>query len=151
MLSLEALQNLRFQCQECGKCCTGKDGYVLLTKEDIYRITDFLKINETEFFKVYTKWTHTNEEDFLSLGDLPNDDCAFLKDNHCQIYPARPLQCRVYPYWPRVIKSSYSWKNEKNYCPGIGEGNLIDVEVVKEFIIAQRNAKYIQKDDLKQQ
>ena len=30
----------------------------------------------------------------------------------CSIYEARPLQCRTYPYWPRVMWAREAWVNE---------------------------------------
>ena len=35
---------LRFECTQCGKCCTGAPGYVWLTIPEIYRIAEFLGI-----------------------------------------------------------------------------------------------------------
>lgn len=41
------------------------------------------------------------------------DACIFLgEDNRCTIYEARPLQCRTYPYWPRMMMSRDEWLAE---------------------------------------
>jgi len=39
--------------------------------------------------------------------------CIFLQDDKtCSIYEARPVQCRTYPFWPRIMKSREAWRQE---------------------------------------
>ena len=83
---------LYFKCQQCSDCCTGAPGYVWLTEKDIQNIIKFLNIEEKDFLKKYTR--HVRGQ--ISLKELfPNYDCIFLKDRKCQIYQARPMQCKL--------------------------------------------------------
>jgi Fe-S-cluster containining protein len=108
---------LRFKCTGCGKCCTGAPGFVFLTEEDIQQLLQHLKISKEEFVKRYTKSFNGR----LSLrDDLPNYSCIFLKDGKfCQVYNARPLQCKTYPYWLGNISSESQWMEESARCEGI--------------------------------
>ena len=39
--------------------------------------------------------------------------CTFLtREGGCGVYEARPVQCRAYPFWPRVLKSPETWNHE---------------------------------------
>ena len=48
-------------------------------------------------------------------------DCIFLKDKQCQVYSARPKQCRTYPWWDHLLASEESWKAAAQECEGIHE------------------------------
>uniref|UniRef100_A0A7S3DS65 Zinc/iron-chelating domain-containing protein n=1 Tax=Entomoneis paludosa TaxID=265537 RepID=A0A7S3DS65_9STRA len=40
--------------------------------------------------------------------------CIFLDEttNQCQIYHARPAQCRTYPFWPNILQTPELWNAE---------------------------------------
>ncbi|MCB0371031.1 MAG: YkgJ family cysteine cluster protein [Bdellovibrionales bacterium] len=120
-------EGIKFQCQGSGKCCTshGEFGFVFLTLSDRRKIAKFLKITTTEFTKKYCSqrngFWHLNE-------DGKNPDCMFLKNKRCEIYSARPTQCRTWPFWPEVLNPK-SWKKEViEFCPGMGKGKIIPYE-----------------------
>ena len=46
-------------------------------------------------------------------------DCIFLKDNKCEIYQARPTQCRTFPWWRENLNTPESWKLAASFCEGI--------------------------------
>jgi len=91
-------------CKECkGKCCTGeKRSYLWVTEDEIKSLSEYLSINIDEFKKQYLyqfdrKW---------SIKDCKIKDkyeCVFLEceTGKCEVYLARPGQCRTYPYWDR--------------------------------------------------
>lgn len=108
---------LHFKCTGCGKCCTGAPGFVFLTEEDIQKLLQHLKISKEEFVRRYTKSFNGR----LSLrDDTPNYSCIFLKDGkYCQVYQARPVQCKTYPYWLGNISSEAQWMEESERCEGI--------------------------------
>jgi len=47
--------------------------------------------------------------------------CVFLKGNSCEIYEARPKQCRTFPWWPENLTTEESWKLAAKDCEGINE------------------------------
>lgn len=126
-------QGLRFKCTGCGKCCSGAPGFVFLTDQDIDTILDELKISKETFIKKYTKSFGSR----LSLrDDTPNYGCIFLKEGkYCQIYKARPLQCRTYPFWLMNIHSEKQWMEESSRCEGINhkEAELFTKEKIEEI------------------
>jgi Fe-S-cluster containining protein len=57
--------------------------------------------------------------------------CPFLLDAGCSIHPAKPTQCRIFPFWPELVESRREWKKTARYCPGIGKGPLIQIASAK--------------------
>lgn len=107
---------LRFGCTQCGKCCTGSPGVVWVGDKEIDEMAAFLQITPLEFVEKYTRRIGTR----LSLTeDQKTYDCAFLKENRCQIYGARPKQCRTFPWWSENLKSQEAWEEAAARCEGI--------------------------------
>ncbi len=124
-------EGLRFKCTGCGKCCTGAPGFVFLTDADVEKLLHHLKISKQEFVERYTK----SFNDRLSLrDDTPNYGCIFLKEGkYCQVYQARPMQCKTYPYWLGNISSKAQWIEESERCEGINhpDAPLISKEEIE--------------------
>ena len=58
--------------------------------------------------------------------------CHFLRGEGCSIHPAKPAQCRIFPFWPELVSSRLEWLKTAAYCPGIGKGPLIRIASVQE-------------------
>jgi Fe-S-cluster containining protein len=58
--------------------------------------------------------------------------CPFLNENGCSIHPAKPTQCRIFPFWPELVESRREWKKTARYCPGIGKGPLIQISTANQ-------------------
>jgi len=123
-------KGLKFKCTECGKCCTGFEGLVHLTQEDIDRMCAHLKLSEDEFKKKYCRLV---DHKWALLEDKTNFDCVFYHNKKCTIYQARPTQCQTYPFWPSIMKSKKHWEEEKEFCEGIehNTADLISLETIK--------------------
>lgn len=50
-----------------------------------------------------------------------NNACIFLKNNRCQVYTARPSQCRTYPWWKENLNTKESWALAAEQCEGISD------------------------------
>src|SRR5580765_468126 len=75
---------LRFECTQCGNCCTGAPGFVWVTDAEIATIADHLHMPEAEFRALHTR---TIFEGKVSLREKPNHDCAFYEHGvGCTIY-----------------------------------------------------------------
>jgi len=119
-------EGLRFECQPgCTECCRQK-GFVYLTDADIRRAAAFLSLSPAEFEKRYVFRTKNR-----ARLRVPRDaTCHFLNENGCSIHPAKPTQCAIFPFWPELVDSRREWlKVARTYCPGIGKGPLIQIEV----------------------
>lgn len=111
-------EGLRFKCTECGKCCTGAPGYVWVNREEITEMATYLKITVKEFSRLYLRSIHGK----LSLKEKPHTyDCIFLKNQKCQLYSKRPVQCRTFPWWPSQLKNKEAWLEAAQHCEGICE------------------------------
>lgn len=110
------VHGLRFECTQCGKCCTGAPGYTWVTEEEVATISAHLNLSIPEFMRKYVRVVRNR----LSLLEHSKTyDCVFLKDKKCQIYSVRPTQCRTFPWWPELLRSKEEWEEAAKYCEGI--------------------------------
>ena len=122
-------KGLRFSCVKCGKCCQGFPGYVWLSLEESQNIAQFLGMNVESFFQRFTRLVNGH----ISLLERPvTYECILLKDNKCQIYPVRPKQCRIFPWWKENLCAKEAWEQSKSYCSGIDKegGRLYSQEEI---------------------
>jgi Fe-S-cluster containining protein len=126
---------LHFECMECGGCCAGPgEGYIWVTKPVIGIIADFLKMTPVElrrkFMKRYGLRTSIIEHNNTK-------DCIFLQEvkgqKRCVIYPVRPNQCRVWPFWPINLANPNSWNEAARRCGGINRGRHYSFEEIQEI------------------
>jgi Fe-S-cluster containining protein len=102
IISREPTQDIKvggFSCKHCGTCCRDEMAPPNLSIHDVKRISAFLGVDImmlsdfmglVPFYDYETK-TYTEE-----IGiKMP---CKFHKNDKCSIYPARPLNCRMFPY-----------------------------------------------------
>lgn len=123
---LDRMEGLRFACQPgCTNCCR-ETGYVYLTETDLKRAAVFVRLSRRTFEKKYVYRTRH----LLRLRKPRGSQCPFLREQGCSIHPAKPSQCRIFPFWPELAGSKAEWRNTSRYCPGIGQGPLIPIEGV---------------------
>ena len=89
----------KFSCTQCGACCRW-GGSVLLTDRDIASVAARLNLTEQAFIDAYTRLAPNRAQ--LALTERSDGSCTFLSGNRCAIYPARPEQCRSFPFTWRV-------------------------------------------------
>jgi Fe-S-cluster containining protein len=131
---------VKFQCQGSGKCCTshGEFGFVFLTLKDRRATAKYLEISTREFTLNYCE----KKNDFFHLIERPNNpDCLFFKNKCCGIYPARPTQCRTWPFWPEIMNAK-AWKKEiVQFCPGANKGKVWTYPEIKEQMDKQKKSE----------
>ena len=121
---------LRFECTQCGNCCSGAPGYVWITEKDMVKIAAYLKMEFDEFTRTYVRRINHGGEARYSLIEKPDYDCVFLTRTGgkagCSIYPVRPTQCRTWPFWTDVVRSPETWRKTarggaagNGGCPGM--------------------------------
>jgi Fe-S-cluster containining protein len=108
-------------------CCTQK-GFVYLTEDDVLRAAAFLELDPAEFERRFVFRTARR----IRLR-VPRDvSCHFLNETGCSIHPAKPTQCRIFPFWPELVDSRREWqKTARAYCPGMNQGPLIQIEAAR--------------------
>ncbi len=120
---------LQFQCKQCGRCCTGEPGYVWVTDAELEQIARELGFDRIQFESTFVR---TIPGLGRSLVEFENGDCCLFDPDtkSCQIYGARPIQCRTWPFWKRNIESANTWKKTAKFCPGCNRGPLFTQEQI---------------------
>ena len=127
---------MRFACQSgCTRCCQVR-GFVYLTEEDLSRAAAFTGMTSEDFEARYVIRYRT----LLRLRKPLNAQCHFLTERGCSIHPVKPVQCRLYPFWPELVESRSAWKEEARNCPGIGKGELIQIGTALEIADEMKRA-----------
>ncbi|MDG2385728.1 MAG: YkgJ family cysteine cluster protein [Pirellulaceae bacterium] len=125
-----AESGLKFNCSQCGDCCTGAPGYVWINKEEISELARVAGIEDIEEFEdQYVRKVGIRK----SLKEFPNGDCVFFdsKSRKCQVYEARPRQCRTWPFWDSNLKTAETWQSTCEICPGSGQGKVYSIEEIE--------------------
>jgi Fe-S-cluster containining protein len=118
---------IRFVCQPgCTNCCDQR-GYVYLTEADLLRAAAFVNLTPEDFERRYVYRTRH----LLRLRKPPRSQCHFLEHGGCGIHPAKPTQCRTFPFWPDLLASVEAWSETARYCPGMGQGDFVPLEEVE--------------------
>ena len=121
-------QGLAFECTRCGACCTGAPGFVWVDREEIDRLAEFKGMTLGAFSREFVR----RIGDRYSLKEKAGGDCVFWdRGKGCTVYPARPVQCQTWPFWPENIATPEEWEQVTGVCPGSGQGRLFTVEEIR--------------------
>ncbi len=134
---------LHFECQRCGRCCSGpSEGYIWVTKPEIQLIADFLKISVGQVRRDYLKRVGFR----TTITEQPSTkDCIFLREvegrrfdkltikKRCMIYSVRASQCRVWPFWSSNLTNPPAWNKAAQKCSGINRGRLYSFEEIEKI------------------
>ena len=146
---------LKFTCTQCGNCCTGGPGFVWVSREEVRRVAEFLKITPDEVVTRYCRRFGSKLSFKENVRDGEWHDCVFLVEQKvekrtpeggtivmtrrgCSIYPVRPLQCRTWPFWPENLESEKDWDRASRKCHGMNAGKRV---FPREQIESIRDAK----------
>jgi Fe-S-cluster containining protein len=127
---------MRFECQPACTICCQRRGFVYLTEDDILRAAGFLNMPAEAFEKRYVYRTRNQRRLRIPRGSL----CRFLRADGCSIHPAKPTQCRLFPFWPELTESRRAWRQTGAWCPGIGKGPLVQIETARSLAQEMRAA-----------
>ena len=127
------ITGLHFECQHCGSCCSGPgEGYIWVTRHEIELLANYLKIPEGRLRRRYLKRIGVK---ISIIEDSTTRDCVFLQKRNgqkqCVIYPVRPTQCRVWPFWSSNLTNPDAWNQAAQRCPGINHGKHYSLEEIE--------------------
>jgi Fe-S-cluster containining protein len=121
---------LRFECTGCGNCCKSRGEYstVYLMQADVDAMAAQLGMTDKVFLE-----THCEGEEGWTVLRSSTDRCRFLaSDNTCEVYDARPMQCRTWPFWEENLSDRATWEGPlAEDCPGIGQGQRHSAEEIQ--------------------
>ncbi len=127
---------MRFECQSgCTNCCE-QQGFVYLTEEDIPRLALYLGMKTPAFEERYVYRTKKQRR----LRVPRHAQCEFLLDGGCSVHAAKPLQCRAFPYWPELVGKKREWEKAGTWCPGIGKGQLVNIQMARATAAEMKSA-----------
>lgn len=131
---------LRFSCTGSGNCCKGPDpGWVIVEEEEVERLAEHLCMSLDAFGRKHLRRVTPHGEPQLSLKELPGCDCEFWAQGvGCQVYEARPIQCRTWPFWPENINNRRAWEGQTKLCPGMNRGKLYTREEIDRIARGKR-------------
>jgi hypothetical protein len=130
------MHSVRFECQRgCINCCT-QEGRIYLTEADLVRAAKFVRMSPAAFEKKYVYRTRHE----LRFRKPREKQCPFLREHGCSIHPAKPTQCRTFPFWPELLERKVEWDEAATYCPGIGKGPLIQISAALKIAEEEREA-----------
>lgn len=121
---------LPFECSQCGDCCTGAPGYVWVNKDEIAALAAAVGEGDVDRFEQkYVRKVGIRK----SLVEFPNGDCVFFdtESRKCQVYEARPRQCRSWPFWDSNLRTEEAWAYTCEICPGSGKGKVYQLEEIE--------------------
>jgi len=123
-------EGLKFQCSQCGDCCTGAPGYVWVKNDEIAALAKQKEMDVEAFEDTYVRRVGIRK----SLIEFPNGDCVFFdtESRKCTVYDARPRQCRTWPFWDSNLRNVIAWHQTCEVCPGSGKGKLHKLEQIEE-------------------
>lgn len=107
-----------------------------LSEDDLQKAADFLKLTPAAFEERYVYRTRY----LARLRKPPDRQCPFLEGGGCSIHPAKPTQCRLFPFWPELVEDSKQWEITAKWCPGIGIGPLIQIGTAHETASEMKHA-----------
>jgi uncharacterized protein len=127
---------LRFECTQCGDCCTGAPGFVWVNAAEIAALAKRFDLAVDEFEKRYVRRVGIRK----SLVEFDNGDCVFFdgESRRCTVYEDRPRQCRTWPFWQSNVRTRETWAQTCQVCPGSGTGNLVPLEKILVQLKVQR-------------
>lgn len=120
-------EGLLFTCTGCGDCCTGA-GRVWLTEEEIVRLANHLGLSPHQ---LVTDMVERVEGRWALREDPQSGACTFLRARRCEVYEARPRQCRTFPWWPSTLSSPEAWREAERTCEGINHPEARSVPLIQ--------------------
>jgi len=120
---------LRFECTQCGDCCSGPEGYVWVNQAEIDQLAAAVGMEPGEFEAALVRRVGVRR----SLRERAGGDCVLLdgQTRRCTAYEARPRQCRSWPFWDSNLRSPQAWSEAAAGCPGCNSGPLVPLETIR--------------------
>ena len=124
-------EGLRFECTQCGDCCTGAPGYVWVNNAEIAALAELVTGGDVVAFEAqYVRQVGIRK----SLTERAGGDCILFDSatRKCTVYSARPRQCKTWPFWDSNIRTPADWQQTCQVCPGSGQGKTYALQQIED-------------------
>ncbi len=95
-----------FRCLHSGRCCEDTSIQINLTAGDIIRLSEYMHSSPLSLFRNriigFVPFFDGESGYDIEVGIIK--PCKLRKNSRCSVYPARPLNCRIFPYYIFGIK-----------------------------------------------
>jgi len=81
-------------CNKCGACCVNSK--ISIGQNETSAMAAAMGMKESRYRAKYLK----RKEGEVGVLVFKNGTCPHFKDNQCEIYEARPMVCRAFPFTP---------------------------------------------------
>lgn len=139
-----AIKERRFQCQNCGLCCSHK-GLILPNETNMQELAKFLRMSEWSFAIRYLQEIYDPKLDAYIIAfktsntNDPKNGCIFHFGSFCAIYSScRTDLCQIFP-WNHFNVEKSEWDpgfvrdDGTFWCHGIGQGREWGIEEIREL------------------
>ncbi len=129
-----------FRCLKCAECCRSAcgDNTVTIFPSEIRKISQNKGLPQQDFVIPMPSQDRDKEGNIHTFEWVlkRNNDCIFLKNNKCEIYPYRPHICITYPFY------LLDGELQVSECRGIGQTIILRdslrlAELLKERYITE--------------
>ncbi len=129
-------EGLKFQCIECGNCCTGDPGHVWVSGAEIAAMALAMEVDVAEFESQCVRRLGNRK----SLIELDRGDCVLfdLETRRCRVYEVRPAQCGTWPFWDSTLDTLADWEETCVVCPGCGQGPVVPLAQIEAQRVVMR-------------
>lgn len=107
-----------------------------LSEEDLVRAAAFMGMSAAAFEARYVYRTRH----LLRLRKPRRRECQFLGPAGCAIHPAKPTQCRAFPFWPELVGNRGEWRRVSRWCPGMSQPRLVTIQTALRVANGMREA-----------
>ena len=98
-----------------------------VNRAEILALAEFVALSSDEFGRRFLRRAPNGR---LSLVDNTAGACVFWEAG-CQVYSARPRQCRTFPFWPENLTDLRAWKRVGLRCQGADKGRRYDAKEIR--------------------
>ncbi len=147
---------VRFKCTLCGECC--RRYWITVTLDDLVEIFINTKLKPSSITALYNAnvagdWQAPrirlkDGQYYLVLRKRIDGSCIFNEWVNgkmiCSINNFKPLTCRFYPFiyhWSGEVLYFELYDKAVGYCPGVGNGPIVDLVKESEYAVKSRMAK----------
>ena len=104
-----------FECKMCNQCCHGKGG-IYLEEDQLGPAAAELGLTLEEFS---ARHCMPAGEGRFEIAVDQTGACSLLTPKGCSIHKTKPAVCRLWPFFPGLLKDAGAFEEAKLICPGI--------------------------------